>query len=61
MKTRWFVQSDTTEIIPLGEHEDFEGADEACNALNLRLEGPNWIMSEESLRHLHDNINEALT
>ena len=57
---KYFVQHNTVYIVPLGECEDWTEACDKADASDVCLEGPSWVMSEQSLRELQANIEEAL-
>jgi hypothetical protein len=52
----WFAFLDTEDIIPLGRHEDFFGADEAVPPKVNSV----WIFRDEALRSLQLRIEQVL-
>ena len=51
---RWFALLDTEGLMPLGEHEDFNSADEVAPGNTV------WLWNENALRRLRDNAVRAL-
>jgi hypothetical protein len=51
---RWFALLDTEGLMPLGEHEDFNSADEVAPGNTV------WLWNEDALRRLRDNAVRAL-
>ena len=54
---KWFAQCCDGEIRPLGEHEDFDGADGAAMKLGHEIV---WIHDHNSVLDLYANIRHAL-
>ena len=54
---KWFAQCDDGEVRPLGEHETFDGAEEATLKLGLSTV---WIHDHNALLELYANLRNVL-
>lgn len=55
---QYYAIIDTVEVISLGEHEDFDSAND--EAYDRNPESLNWIVDENDLRELLANITKML-